>query len=89
MKYDDYLNNFLKDSKNKRLYDLADVQYQVAFNVVSSRKKKNMTQKELSEMTGIDRADICKIENGNANSTLETLQRIAEALDKRIVIEFK
>lgn len=89
MNYDDYLNDFLKDSKNKELYDKADVQYQIAFNVVSNRKKNNVTQKKLSELTGIDRADISKIENANANITLDTLQRIAEALGKRVVIEFK
>lgn len=89
MNYDDYLNDFLKDKKNKKLYDEADVQYQIAFNVVYSRKKKNITQKKLSELTGIDRSDISKIENANVNSTIDTLQRIAEALGKRLVIEFK
>ena len=42
MNYDDYLNDFLKDSKNKELYDKADVQYQIAFNVVSNRKSNSL-----------------------------------------------
>ena len=45
-----------------------------------------MTQKELSEITGIDQSDISKIERGIANPSVGTLYRIAAALDSELVI---
>ena len=32
--------------------------------------------------------DISKIENGNANPSIKTLQRLAAAMDKKLKIEF-
>jgi transcriptional regulator with XRE-family HTH domain len=48
-----------------------------------------MIQKDLAEKTGIAQGDISKLENGNSNPSLKTLQRIAEGLGKSLVIEFK
>ena len=47
-----------------------------------------MTQKQLSEATGIAQSDISKIENGSANPTLKLLQRLAEGLNMRLKVEF-
>ena len=43
-----------------------------------------MTQSELAAMTGLDQADISRIERGTANPTERTLLRIAHALDADI-----
>ncbi len=56
--------------------------------VMAARARKGITQKALSEATGIDQADISKIERGIANPTVGTLQRIAEALDSMLSITF-
>ena len=40
------------------------------------------------ELTGIDQADISKIENGNANPSIKTLTRIASAMNMNLKIEF-
>lgn len=47
-----------------------------------------MTQKELSETTGIDQSNIRKIETGNANLALSTLTRLAEGMDMMLHLEF-
>ena len=44
--------------------------------------------KELSEKTGINQADISKIETGNANPALSTLQRLAEGMGMVLRLEF-
>ena len=46
-----------------------------------------MTQKQLSELTGINQSDISKLESGKANPTLELLNRIANAMDMKLKIE--
>ncbi len=48
--------------------------------VLAARAKAEMTQKELSAITGIDQSDISKIERGVANPTVATLERIAHAM---------
>ena len=47
-----------------------------------------MTQKELSERTGISQADISKIENGTRNPSLNLLKRLAEGMGMTLKIEF-
>lgn len=54
--------------------------------VAAARARKGLSQKELSIMTGIDQSDISKIERGTANPSIGTLNRIAEALDAKLVI---
>ena len=48
-----------------------------------------MIEKQLSEKTGITLANISRLENGTANPSIKTLQRLAEGLGKTLVIEFK
>ena len=57
--------------------------------IISARKYKNITQKELSDLTGITQGDISKIENGNANPSLKTLKKLAAAFGKKLVISFE
>lgn len=45
------------------------------------RVQKGMSQDELSVLCGIDRPQISKIEQGKINATLETIEKIAIALD--------
>lgn len=45
------------------------------------RQKKSMTQKELGEACGIDAANIRKYESGRQNAKIETLEKIANALE--------
>lgn len=53
----------------------------------SRRQDLNMTQTELSEATGIDRANISKIEGGRYNVSVDIIGRIAEALRCEIRLE--
>lgn len=45
------------------------------------RIQRGLSQEELSQITGIDRPQISKIEQGKINVTLETLERISSALN--------
>ncbi len=46
-----------------------------------TRKKSNMTQEELSELAGITSNYISLIENGRKKASIETLEKIAAALN--------
>ncbi|MBQ5955814.1 MAG: helix-turn-helix transcriptional regulator, partial [Firmicutes bacterium] len=53
-----------------------------------ARKTQNITQRELSEKTGITQADISRIENGTRNPSLSMMKRLAEGLGMVLKLEF-
>lgn len=79
----------LEDDEVKSEYDALEPEFQVIRAVIDARKSQNLTQQELAERTGIDRADISKIENGNANPSLRTLKRLANGMGMTLEIKFK
>jgi DNA-binding XRE family transcriptional regulator len=53
----------------------------------AARKAKGLSLSVLTELTGMDRSAISKLETGQrANPTVETLIRYAEAVGKRLVV---
>lgn len=61
---------------------------QIARALVEARQKKHVTQQQLAERTGIAQADISRLENGNSNPTLRTLQRLADGLEMVVQVGF-
>lgn len=53
----------------------------LAQNIVSLRKKLNLTQNRLAELSGATRASIALIESGTSNPTLDVLLKISTALE--------
>ncbi|MEY8331390.1 helix-turn-helix transcriptional regulator [Lachnospiraceae bacterium 48-33] len=49
------------------------------------RKEKGLTQKKLGELCGINEANIRKYELGKANPKIETIEKIANALNVQII----
>lgn len=56
-----------------------------AIAVVKARKKAKLTQEELANLTGLRRVTITRIENGR-NTSIESLERIAKALNMKLNI---
>jgi DNA-binding Xre family transcriptional regulator len=51
----------------------------------AERQQQQLSLKDLSQRTGIDKANLSRLENdARARPTLETLQRLAEALGKQV-----
>ena len=85
----DTLNELMKDPKFKKEWESMEPEFQIIKAMIDARNEKGITQKELSSITGITQGDISKLENGTANPSIRTLQRIAEGLGKNLVIQFK
>ncbi|MDD4120578.1 MAG: Dam family site-specific DNA-(adenine-N6)-methyltransferase [Clostridia bacterium] len=56
----------------------------VGTRIKDVRNSLMISQEDLSRITGIERTQISKIENGNANITLETIERLSIALKLRV-----
>ena len=82
------LNEQLKDETFKKEYEALEPEYEIISSLIDARKANKVTQKQLSEATGIAQSDISKIENGSANPTLKLLQRLAEGLNMSLKVEF-
>jgi transcriptional regulator with XRE-family HTH domain len=54
--------------------------YGLAMQVIERREALGLTQAELAEKTGVDQADISRVERGSGNPTERTLVRLADAL---------
>ena len=69
-------------------YEAIQPELDVIRAIVDARTSQNMTQKELAERTGINQADISKLENGTRNPSVNLLKRLAEGLGMALKIEF-
>lgn len=87
--FNDFLKEQLQDPEIKTEYDALEPEFSIMQAMIDARKNSGMTQKQLSEKTGIAQADISKLESGNANPSLRTLQRLAAGMGMRIKIEFQ
>lgn len=86
--FNDFLNAQLIDPELKAEYNSIEPEFAVVQALIDVRKKKGITQQQLAHLSGIAQGDISKIENGNANPSIKTLQRLAAAMDKKLKIEF-
>ena len=86
--FDSYLQDKLKNPEFKAEYDALEPEFSIMQAIIDARKESGMTQKELAEKTGITQADISRLEKGNANPSLRTLQRLAAGMNMRVKLEF-
>lgn len=88
-KFNDFLAEQLEDPEIRAEYDALEPEFSIMQAMIDARKSSGLTQKQLAERTGITQADISKLENGNANPSLRTLQRLAAGMGMRVKIEFQ
>jgi len=86
--FDNFLAEQLQDPELKAEYDSLEPEFAIMQAIVSARKESGLTQQKLSEITGINQADISRLEKGNGNPSLRTLQRLAAGMNMRLKLEF-
>ena len=84
-----YLEEELKDPELRAEWDALEPEFAIIQAIIDARKKAGITQKELSERSGITQGDISKLENGNSNPSLRTLKRLALAMNMRLKLDFQ
>ena len=81
--YDKYVAKQMKNEEFRKEYEALKPEFDIMQAMIDARQETGLTQKELSEKTGITQGDISKLENGNANPSIKTLKRIAMAMGKQ------
>lgn len=86
--FQELLQEQLKDPDFKKEWDDIQPEMESSRAMIDARIEQNLTQKELAARTGIDQADISKLENGTRNPSLKLLKKLASGLGMQLKIEF-
>jgi len=82
----------LKERALKRIAGVGDGGWlfaQIADQVAQQRQASKLSQRQLAELTGTTQSAIARLERGGRPPRIDTLLRIAEALDCQLVVELK
>ena len=88
-KFSEYKQKKLQDPEFKKEYDALESEFDIIQAMIDARKQSGLTQKELAERTGINQADISKLENGTANPSIRTLRRLADGMGMKMKLVFE
>lgn len=88
MNLSDYRKKQMQDSEFRAYAEQLQPFADLAKAVVGARIERNLTQQELSKLTGVAQSDISRLESCEGNPSLKTLIRIAEGMDMRLQVSF-
>ena len=76
----EYKAECMKDPEFAKAYEEMQPEFKIIRALIDARTLSNLTQKELSERTGIAQTEISRIENGSRNPSIKLLQRLADGM---------
>ena len=86
--FQSYLRDQLKNPEIRRYYHEYSKQLEIAYQILTLRKKEGMSQTELAKKIGTRQSNIARMEAGEQNFTTDTLQKIASIFKCDLKIEF-
>ncbi len=78
----------MQDPEYAAEYERLEPVYDIISAITMARAEQNLTQRELAERCGMRQSAFARLESGNANPTLKTLQQVARGLGKKLRISF-
>lgn len=82
------LNEQMKNPEFRKEWDALEPERQITRAMLEGRQVNHLTQEQLAEVTGINQANISRLENGTANPSLRTLKRLAAGMGMELKLEF-
>jgi predicted transcriptional regulator len=87
-----FLNNYLKEQlknpKFKKEWERSEAAYQITRALIAARIEKKVSQRALAKKADTTQAVISRIENMSVSPSIGLLQKLAEALDKKLEVNF-
>jgi DNA-binding XRE family transcriptional regulator len=74
----------MKNPEFKAAYDALEPEYRLASELIAARLSKKMTQTEVAEKAGVSRTVVARLEGGETNPTVGTVNRVASILGKEL-----
>lgn len=78
----------MQDPEFRAEWDALEPEFQIIRAIITGRERNALTQEQLAQITGIDQANISRLENGTANPSLRTLKRLAAGMGMKLRLEF-
>lgn len=88
IKFDDYLNNELKNNDFKKGYLTEKAILESALTVAHARQSAGLSQRQLAKISHVPQSTIARIECGR-NTSIETINKLALALGKKLTISIR
>lgn len=88
-RYEKLLSEDLEDPEIRKEMEKLEPEFAIVRAIIDARVSSGITQEELSRKSGINQANISKLEHGKGNPSVSTLQKLAKGLGKRLVISFE
>lgn len=81
---------YMKDPGFKEAWHNLDAEFGLLESMIKAREQAGITQAELAERIGTKQPALSRLERGGfKKATVETLKKIADALDARLVIKLQ
>lgn len=86
--FDQVLVGQMKNPLFKKEWNKSEPHYQLMNAIIGARIEKKLTQQQLAKKAKTTQAVISRIQNATVSPTLDLIQRIAEAMGKKLEIRF-
>lgn len=73
-----------ENSERKKTFDQESKPLKTAVMIVELRDSHGLSQQTLADKAGVPKSTIVRIENAQVNTSVETLNRIAQAVNKEL-----
>lgn len=83
-----YLAEQMENPEFAEEYDALEPEFAIIQAIINARKASGLTQKQLALATGVNQADISKLERGSANPSIRTVARLARGMGMKLRVEF-
>ena len=84
----EHLERSLQDPDFKEEWEAQAPERALMRQIVEARLEEGLSQQELANRCGMKAANLCRLENGNGNPSVATLNKIAQGLGRKLQISF-
>jgi len=89
IKYEDFKAQRLEAPEVRKEYEALEPQFRLIRNILLLRNQLNISQMQLAKLAGTKQPAISRLERGDSNITINTLRRVADALNADLDISLK
>jgi transcriptional regulator with XRE-family HTH domain len=88
MNHQEVKDRLLRDPQTRGAYERPPLRLAIARAVVERRRELGISQEELAQKLGTSQAQVWRLESGQGNPTMSTLERLGEVLGLSPEIRF-
>lgn len=88
-KWRELRKELLSDSEVLTEYSRLSPRYAIVSQIIGARNKKGLTQEQLAKKMGTKQSAIARLESGNANLTIDFLDKVASVLGVKLTVQLQ